>query len=117
MAKISYILLATPIAFAGLTVPAAAEDNGERRSVTVRYHDLNLASVDGRERLTTRVRTAVQKVCGSRALYRQPLAERTVAQRCKQATLADADVKLAGLFNGDVARLADRGRIVIFAAP
>lgn len=117
MAKLSFILLATPVAFAGLSVPAAAENDGERRSVVVRYQDLNLASVEGRDRLTTRVRTAVQKVCGTRALYRQPLAERSVAQRCKQATLADADVKLAGLFNGDVARLADRGRIVIVAAP
>lgn len=117
MAKLSFILLATPMAFAGLTVPAAAEDDGGRRSVVVRYHDLNLASVDGRERLTTRVRLAVHNVCGSRPLHRQPLSERTVAQRCKKATLADADVKLAGLFNGDVARLADRGRIVIVAAP
>lgn len=116
MTKFS-LLLATPIALVGFAVPVAAEDDGERRSVVVRYHDLNLASVDGRERLTTRVRTAVQKVCGSRALYRQPLSERSVAQRCKKATLADADVKLAGLFNGDVARLADRGRIVIVAAP
>lgn len=117
MAKFSFILLATPMAFAGLTVPAAAEDNGERSSVTVRYHDLNLASVDGRDRLTTRVRSAVQSVCGSRVPYRQSLAERAVAQRCHNATMADADVKLAKLFNGDVARLADRGRIVIAAAP
>lgn len=117
MAKLSFILLATPIAFVGTTVPAAAEGDGERRSVIVRYNDLNLASVEGRERLTTRVKYAVDKVCGSRPQYRQALRERASAQRCKVATMADADVKLAGLFNGDGARLAERGRIVIAAAP
>lgn len=117
MAKLSFILLATPIAFIGTTVPAAAEDDGERHSVIVQYGDLNLASVEGRERLTTRVKAAVQKVCGSRPLNRQALSERAAAQRCKVATMADADVKLAGLFNGDGARFADRGRIVIAAAP
>src|SRR3546814_7284279 len=30
------------------------------------YDDLNLSSVEGRERLTTRVKYAVRKVCGSR---------------------------------------------------
>lgn len=117
MAKLSFILLATSIAFAGLTVPAAAEDDGERHSVIVRYGDLNLASVDGRERLTTRVKRAVRTVCGSRPHYRQTLSERASSVSCEDATMADADVKLAGLFNGDVARLADRGRIVVVAAP
>ncbi|WP_332818762.1 UrcA family protein [Sphingopyxis sp.] len=117
MAKLSFILLATPMAFVGLTVPAAAEDDGERHSVIVRYSDLNLASVEGRERLATRVKSAVQRVCNSEAHNRQTLRERASALTCKTATMADADVKLAGLFNGDSARLADRGRIVVVAAP
>ncbi len=55
MAKFSF-LLAAPIALAGFSVPAAAEDDGERHTVVVRYDDLNLSSVGGRERLTTRVK-------------------------------------------------------------
>ena len=116
MAKFSF-LLAAPVALAGFSVPAAAEDDGERHTVIVRYDDLNLSSADGRERLTTRVKSAVQKVCGTRLHYRQGLRERAVANRCEDTAMADADVKLAGLFNGESARLADRGRIVVAAAP
>ena len=116
MAKFSF-LLAAPVALAGFSVPAAAEDYGERHTVVVRYDDLNLSSADGRERLSTRVKFAVQKVCGLRVHSRQGLRERAVANRCKDSAMADADVKLAGLFNGDSARLADRGRIVVAAAP
>lgn len=116
MAKFSF-LLAAPVALAGFSVPAAAEDDGERHTVVVRYDDLNLSSADGRERLATRVKFAVQKVCGTRLHYRQGLRERTVANRCEDSAMADADVKLAGLFNGESARLADRGRIVVAAAP
>jgi UrcA family protein len=116
MAKLS-LLLAAPVALAGFAVPAAAEDDGERRSVIVRYDDLNLSSVQGRERLNTRIKFAVQTVCGSRPHYRQTLRERAVALECEDSAMADADVKLASLFNGKSARLADRGRIVINAAP
>lgn len=116
MAKFSF-LLAAPVALAGFSVPAAAEDDGERHTVVVRYDDLNLSTADGRERLSTRVKFAVQKVCGIRVDYRQALRERAVANRCKDSAMADADVKLAGLFNGESARLADRGRIVVAAAP
>ena len=115
MAKIS-LLLAAPVALVGFAVPAAAEDNGDRRSVVVRYDDLNLSSAQGRERLNTRVKFAVQTVCGSRPLYRQGLRERAVALQCEDSAMADADVKLAALFNGDGTHLADRGRIVINAA-
>ena len=116
MAKLS-LLLAAPIALIGFAVPAAAEDDGERQTTIVKFGDLNLASVEGRARLTTRVRFAVQKVCDSRPNYRQDLQKRATAQRCVKTAMADADVKLAGLFNGGAARLADRGTIVIAAAP
>lgn len=116
MAKFSF-LLAAPVALAGFAVPAAAEDDGERHTAVVHYDDLNLSSVDGRERLTTRVKFAVQKVCGTRLHYRQGLRERAIANRCEDTALADADVKLAGLLNGEGTRLADRGKIVIVAAP
>ena len=116
MAKLS-LLLAAPVALVGFVVPVAAEDDGERRSVVVRYDDLNLSSAEGRERLNTRVKFAVQTVCGTRVNYRQALRERTMSLQCEDSAMADADVKLAALFNGDGTRLADRGRIVINAAP
>lgn len=116
MAKFSF-LLAAPVALAGFAVPAAAEYDGERRSVVVRYDDLNLSSAEGRERLTTRVKSAVQTVCGTRPHYRQALRDRSMSLECEESVMADADVKLAGLFNGESARLANRGRIVINSAP
>ncbi|HKX90668.1 MAG TPA: UrcA family protein [Sphingopyxis sp.] len=119
MAKLSLIMLAVPMALAGFSVPAAAEDDidDDRYTVIVPYNDLNLSSVEGRERLTTRVKYAVKKVCGSRPLHRQTLRERAGSLRCHDTAMADADVKLAGLFNGGGARYADRGRIVVVAAP
>lgn len=119
MTKFSMILLSAPAVCIGLTVPtvAAAADDGERRSVVVRYGDLNLASVAGRERLTARVKTAVQTVCNTRPHYRPTLNERAQAFACERATMADANVKLAGLLNGDGTRLADRGRTILVAAP
>lgn len=118
MAKLS-LLLAAPIAVAGFIIPAAAaaKDDSERLTVIVRYNDLNLSSVEGRKRLTTRVKYAVQTVCGSRVHYRQPLGVRAIAQRCEDSTMDDAQAKLAGLLNGNGTALADRGGIVIVAAP
>jgi UrcA family protein len=114
MAKFSLILLAAPLAAAGTFVPAAASA-GERQSVTVRYDDLNLSEESGRDRLTTRIKLAVEKVCGTRPGYRTPLRERAIAQSCHAATMADANVKLASLFDGNGTRLADRGPIVVSA--
>ncbi|WP_428629701.1 UrcA family protein [Sphingopyxis sp.] len=117
MAKLSLILLSAPVACIGLSVPAAAENDGERRTVVVRYHDLNLASVDGRDRLNARVKSAVRKVCNIHPNYRQTLQERAQSLECENVTMADADIKLAGLINGDGARFADRGQTIIVAAP
>jgi UrcA family protein len=116
MAKLSFLLFAAPLAAACAIAPAAASaPDGERPSVTVRYDDLNLSTENGRDRLTTRVRLAVQKVCGSRPSYRMGLRERAIAQSCEDATLVDADVKLASLFGGNGTRLADRGTLFISA--
>lgn len=117
MAKLSLILLSAPFACIGLSVPAAAEDDGERRTVVVRYNDLNLASVEGRDRLSSRVKTAVRTVCNSRPNYRPTLSERAQALNCERVTMADADVKLASLLNGDGTRLADRGQTIMVSAP
>ena len=118
MAKFSLILLSAPIACIGLSVPAlAADDDGERRTVVVRYDDLNLTSVEGRDRLNSRVKAAVRVVCNSRPNYRMTLNEITQAQTCEKATMADADVKLASLLNGGGTRLADRGQTIMVSAP
>jgi len=117
MAKLSLILLSAPIACVGLSVPAAAEDNGERRTVVVRYNDLNLASVEGRDRLSSRVKAAVRVVCNSRPNYRMTLNDIAHAQTCEKATMADADVKLAGLLNGAGTRLASSSPTIMVSAP
>ena len=62
MAKFFLMLLTVPLATAGVAAPAFAQD--DTRSITVSYDDLNLSSERGRERLTTRVKMAVRKVCG-----------------------------------------------------
>lgn len=118
MAKLTLILLSAAITGAGVSVPAAAEDNDDRRSVLVRYHDLNLASVEGRAKLDSRVKSAVRKVCNSRPKHRPTLHELALAQECEAATLADAEVKLAGLLNGaGGTQLADRGQPILISAP
>lgn len=117
MAKLSLLLLAAPTALVGFAVPAAAANDGERRTVIISHDDLNLASVEGRERLNTRVRMAVQAVCDSRPGSRQTLGQRASAQLCERATLSDADVKLAALFNGNGTRLADSGGRIYVSAP
>jgi UrcA family protein len=55
----------------GLTFAANAKNNSEiivdnqgLRTVIVTYGDLNLATVAGQQALSTRVRSAVRKVCG-----------------------------------------------------
>ncbi len=118
MANLTFILLAAPMALTGLSVPASAsEDDSERRTAIVKYGDLNLSTAKGREALSSRVKFAVRQVCGSRPHYRQTLAERAPAIQCEKSAMADADVKLAALFNGDGARFADAGGLVIAASP
>jgi UrcA family protein len=111
MAKLTLILLAAPIALTSLSFPAAAQ---EKKTVVVRYDDLNISSVSGRERLNTRVRMAVRDVCGTRLA--QGLRAEQKARYCEEVALKDADVKLAALFNGDGTALASRGPVIV-AAP
>ena len=111
MAKFSLMLLAVPLATAGIAAPAFAQ--GDARSVTVSYDDLNLSSEGGRERLTTRVKVAVRQVCGSPS--RMTLRERAAENACKAQAMRDAETKLATLFNGDGTRLADQGPVVVSA--
>lgn len=114
MAKFSLLLLAAPLTLAAISTPVAAQE--QKKSVVVRYDDLNLASAAGRERLTARVNRALQQVCDSRPHYRQTLSERADALECEADARRDTDVKLAALFNGASARFADQGGVVV-AAP
>ncbi|KTE03985.1 UrcA family protein [Sphingopyxis sp. H115] len=114
MAKFSFILIAAPLAAIGTIAPAAASAAGEdKQSVTVRYDDLNLASERGRDRLTGRVKMAIRQVCDSNS--RRTLAERADTRRCEVQARREADTRLASLFNGSHARLADRGPLVVSA--
>ncbi|MBB6424831.1 UrcA family protein [Sphingopyxis sp. JAI128] len=114
MAKFSIILIAAPLAAIGAIAPAAASAAGEeKQSVTVRYGDLNLASESGRDRLTGRVKVAIRQVCGSNS--RRTIAERADTRRCEVEARREADTRLASLFNGSHARLADRGPLVVSA--
>lgn len=115
MAKLSFILLAAPLAAAGAIVPAAASAaDDDQQSITVRYDDLNLSSERGRDRLTGRVKMAIRQICGSNS--RRMLAERIETRRCEAELGRNTDTQLASLFNGSNARLADRGALVV-AAP
>lgn len=111
MAKFSFIL-AVPLAITGIVTPAAASDQvDDPQSVTVRYDDLNLSSQSGRDRLTTRVKTAIRQVCGSYS--RRTLAEHAETRRCQAEATRNTDTQLASLFNGTHARLADRGPLIV----
>ena len=111
MAKLTLILLAVPLALTSISVPAAAQ---EKKSVVVRYDDLNLSSASGRDRLTTRVKMAVREVCDTRLA--QGLRAQQKARECANDTMKDTDVKLASLFNGAGTAVADRGSVTV-AAP
>lgn len=109
MAKLSYIFLGIPVAVVGaaVAVPAAADEN-ERR-VEVRYDDLNLASVSGRERLANRVSVAVRNVCGGH-VGRVTLREQAAIRQCEADAMDRAQTTMAALIGGHGAQLADRGK-------
>lgn len=109
MANFPLMLLAAPLIAVGINAPAFAR--GEPRSVTVSYDDVNLSSESGRERLAKRVKMAVQQVCGS--ANRLSLSERAAKQACELHASRQADNRLASLFNGGGARLADQGPVVV----
>lgn len=111
MAKLTLILLAAPLVLTSISVPAAAQ---EKKTVVVRYDDLNLSSATGRDRLSTRVKMAVRDVCNTRLA--QGLRAEQKARQCESIAMKDADVKLASLFSGNGTALADRGPVIV-AAP
>ena len=98
MAKLPLFLLAAPFAVVG--APAIAAEDGAGRQVLVHYRDLDLASADGRKKLTARVKRATYEVCGGRSTVRATLLEHQVYRKCRTAAMRSAEPQLASLFAG-----------------
>ncbi|HMN53780.1 MAG TPA: UrcA family protein, partial [Sphingopyxis sp.] len=62
MFKPALALISLTMAATGTAAPAMARDD-EAPRVMVRYGDLDLQTVDGRERLDTRIRSAIRSMC------------------------------------------------------
>ncbi len=111
MAKLPLILLAVPLVATG--APAAAAEDGAGRQVQVPYSDLDLASADGRRKLSARVARASHEVCGGRSTVRPNLNETLAYRECRAAAMRSAEPQLASLFSGQ--RLADGGPLHVAA--
>jgi UrcA family protein len=98
MAKLPLFLLAAPLAVVG--APAIAAEDGADKQVMVPYRDLDLASADGRKKLTARVKRATHDVCGGRSTVRANLNEYLVYRECRMAAMRSAEPQLASLFAG-----------------
>lgn len=105
MSKLALIMIAAIAPMAGIAAPAAAEDN-ERPRVAVRYDDLDLLSVAGRQQLETRVQVAIRHMCRNEP--QRELWQRTAAAECERAAKRSAEPQLAALTNGNGARFGDR---------
>lgn len=103
MTKAPLMMVALAVATTGIAAPAKAQDDDMPR-VTVPYSDLNLASVDGRKRLDTRVRSAIREVCQTEP--RPTLRQRAIEQACAADAIRSTQVQVAALVNGHNARLA-----------
>lgn len=113
MSKLSLMMALAAICATGVAAPASAQD-GERATVSVRYDDLNLSSAAGRERLDTRMRVAIRKMCdaGPSATLRQ----RAAASECTATAKRSIEPQVAGLLNGSTAKFASE-RPPVVAAP
>lgn len=105
MSKLALILIAALAPMAGAAAPAAAQDD-ERPRVAVRYDDLNLASAAGRERLDTRVRIAIKRMCFAEP--RPTLRQRAAARECETAAKRSIEQQMAMLLNGTGSRFGER---------
>jgi UrcA family protein len=72
---------------AAATLAVSAPASAEAQSKPVFYHDLDLSSVKGQERLQIRIKNAVTEVCGAHAFG---LAERADRARCQAEAIAAA---------------------------
>ena len=109
MTKLTCALLAAPLLATGMAAPAAAQQDSH--SVIVRYDDLNLGSQAGRDRLETRVRTAVRQVCSTPD--RTTLAQRARILECMADASRDANTRVAALIGGQGSQFADSGQLTV----
>jgi UrcA family protein len=116
MAKLSFFMLGLPMVIAGAAVTDTAAAEDEPRRVTVRYDDLNLSSVEGREQLAKRVRFAVRSVCPS-TTARTSLIEPAYVRQCEAEAGHRAETRVAALLSGHGARFADHGTQPVITAP
>lgn len=113
MSKLTLILTAA-LAASSIAVPSLAQDGGDKATATVRYDDLNLASAAGRERLDTRVRTAIKSMCAADS--RQNLQQRAASLECEAAAKRSIEPQMAALYNGASVKFASEKPPVV-AAP
>lgn len=81
------------LASAGVPSLATAAAQGEQRSETVRFDDLNLASQAGVQALYVRIRSAAREVCGPAVLTGMSVSS-AVWRDCVGASLHDAVLKV-----------------------
>ena len=108
-----FALAMAAIAVCGAAAPAVAQDS-DAPQVAVRYDDLNLSTTAGRDRLDTRVRTAIRAMCTDSS--RLTLRQRAVAQECMAQAKRSIEPQLAALLNGSTAKFASDKPPVV-AAP
>ncbi len=113
MFKPALALMSLTMAATGTAAPAMARDD-EAPRVMVRYGDLDLQTVDGRERLDTRIRSAIRSMC--RVDPRPSLPQRMLGQRCQARARSSVEPQLAALLKGSSARFASEKPPVV-AAP
>lgn len=96
-------ILALSIAFAG--TPALAAPATDQQTRLVRVDDLDLAGVEGRDRLDSRLRSAARRIC---ATVGRGVTERKMEADCMATTLASAkpQIERAIAQAGGGARLA-----------
>lgn len=79
------------VAFAG----SAQAQMTETKQIIVTTADLDLRQPEGRSRLTTRIRHAVNRVCPD--LYVRDLAMKAQARECRTKAFAEAELAVAKL--------------------
>ena len=98
----------------GVATPAMAEVEGEYRTTTVSYADLDLASEAGVARLNSRIKFAARQVCGIANLDLRAAPE---ISRCREAAIEHATratvTVIAAARRGEPYASANGGRVAV----
>ena len=88
--------------------PVLAESDGMLEPTTriVRYDDLDLTNARGRERLNTRVRSAVNLACGLWSA--RSLSEKQLVDQCRTQAMKSSEIKIAEAVRKAATRYAAR---------